>query len=193
MNLLDDVPLRELILRVQRGDRESFRQVIVQTESKVRMVVAAILPPGSPALDDVVQETYLVAWRKIASVRDDGENIPAWFAQIARNIAMNERRRHLRDLRRQSPIEADLIDQLPVPFAPSAIEGGIETELQNCLQALSDQAREVVMAHYWHGREVEWIASSHQHTVGWVRVVLSRARTALARCLSQKGILHATT
>lgn len=190
--MTDDGALFAAIERVRWGDRESYRQVVQLAEGPVRLVAAAILPSGHAGLDDVVQETFLTAWRKLGEVRDGGRAI-AWFTAIARNLALNERRSHLRERRRRDPAGAALIEQLPVAEPVHGMEAGLESAMQQCLAGLGEQARDVVAAHYWQDQDAEAIATARQRPVGWVRVVLCRARAALAECLRAKGVLHVPT
>ena len=177
------------IVRVRQGDREAYRLVVGQAEGAVRMVVAAILPPGHPGVDDVVQETFLVAWRKLGEVHD-GERVLAWFTAIARNLALNERRNYLRERRRQDPAGADWIARLTMPETCRGMEAEIESALNQCLAGLGEQARDVITAHYWQDQDAEAISTTRQRPVGWARVVLCRARAAIAECLRTKGVLH---
>jgi RNA polymerase sigma-70 factor (ECF subfamily) len=51
---------------------------------------------NSGAVDDIVSETYLVAWRRLADVPDDDERAAAWLCGVARNLARNHVRGELR-------------------------------------------------------------------------------------------------
>ena len=57
-------------------------------------------------VDDVVAETFLVAWRR---VDDIPENAAAWLIGVARNVRRNTRR----SARRQEAVSARLADAVP--------------------------------------------------------------------------------
>ena len=183
---MSDDLLLVAVQRVQRGEREAYREVVNASEGAVRLVVGAILPLGHPAVDDVVQDTFITAWNKLGGLRAEA-GILAWFTSIARHLALNERRRWLREQahRHQDPV-AELVAEVPV----AVLDHGLAEQLERCLAALGDPAREIIVAHYWRNQAAESIAHSHTRPLGWVRVHLSRARAALAACLRHKGAIH---
>ena len=73
------------------GDREAYRQIITLSEAKVRVVLAAILPDSS-VVEDLAQEVYVTAFYKLVDYRP-GSDFLASLTTIARNLALNERRR----------------------------------------------------------------------------------------------------
>src|SRR5256885_754611 len=89
--------LDPLVEAVLRGDREAYREVITQCEAKVRVVLAAILPDSS-AVEDVAQEVFVTAYAKLHSYQL-GTDLVLWIKAIARHLALNERRRWLRQAR----------------------------------------------------------------------------------------------
>src|SRR5579871_2137301 len=86
-----DAHLDRIIEAVVGGDRESYRQVILRCEAMVRMILAAILPdPGG--VDDVAQEVFVTAFGKLNQYQP-GTDFELWLKAIARNLALNERKR----------------------------------------------------------------------------------------------------
>ena len=76
------------------GDREAYRQVIELCEVKVWIVLVAILPDPD-SVDDLAQETFIHAYERLSEYRP-GTDFYAWAKEIARNLALNERRRWIR-------------------------------------------------------------------------------------------------
>jgi RNA polymerase sigma-70 factor, ECF subfamily len=76
---------------VLAGDREAYRQIITACEAKVRIVLAAILPVQD-MVDDIAQEVFVTAYGKLRDY-EPGSDFVAWLKAIARNLALNERRR----------------------------------------------------------------------------------------------------
>ena len=76
-------------------DAARFRAIFEATFSRVRRYVHHCGVTGGRA-DDIVAETYLVAWRRLHDVPAD-DPLP-WLLVVARNLLLNQRRgdrRHL--------------------------------------------------------------------------------------------------
>ena len=63
----------DLVL-AQDGDPDAFRRVVVATETDVRRFCAWLCQPGFD-LDDLVQETYVRAFRGVASFRSESNGL----------------------------------------------------------------------------------------------------------------------
>ncbi|MEX2092359.1 MAG: sigma-70 family RNA polymerase sigma factor [Pirellulales bacterium] len=97
----------ELIAETLAGDREAFGQLYDRHARLVRAVVAGVSGDWS-AVEDMTQECFLRAYRKLASLRDR-DRFGQWLAGFARRVA-RERRRSLRRDRHEfgSPVEETL-------------------------------------------------------------------------------------
>ena len=58
-----------LVERVQKGDQKAFNLLVVRYQHKVASLVSRYVPPGDIA--DVVQESFVKAWRALDSFRGD--------------------------------------------------------------------------------------------------------------------------
>jgi len=187
MNLVDvDAAIRE----VREGRRESYRQVIELCESKVRLVLVAVLPEPS-LIDDLVQEVFIQAYHKLDAY-EIGTDFFAWVREIARNLALNERRRWLRRQTATKRYRAQIEETLERTLSEAAPKGDADAfaAVRDCVSRLEDGVRQVVEKYYWQGVPGSVIAQTMGRTAEWARVVLHRAREALAHCLQGKGILH---
>ena len=117
----------ELLRRSAAGERASFDGVIERHAAAVLHLARAILADADAA-EDVLQETFLAAWRGAGGFR--GDDARAWLLTIARNAA----RRHLRT-RAGEPREHESTDQL-------ALRAGWGAEDDDTLRRLA--ARELV-------------------------------------------------
>jgi RNA polymerase sigma-70 factor, ECF subfamily len=84
----------ELVAKAQTGDREAFAQLYDCHAAMVRAVVLAVSGDWH-AVDDMVQESFLRAYRKLATLRE-----PALFGQWISGIARRVAREHRRSQRR---------------------------------------------------------------------------------------------
>ena len=131
----------------------------------------------SPALaDDIVAETFLVAWRRIDAVPDDAR---PWLFGVARNVRLN--------LQRSSRRQLALTERLTGEIAASAPADGVAVDdaIAGALAGLSERDREILLLHAWGELSYEEIADALEIPVGTVRSRLSRARASLQAALAQ--------
>jgi RNA polymerase sigma-70 factor, ECF subfamily len=175
------------ITRVRAGDRDAYRDVIEACETRLRLVVAGVLPDSS-LVEDVVQQAFVLAYTKLEQYQT-GTGFIAWIATIARYEALNERRRWLSERSMRQRYGAELRLEQALENSPEALEGLEHTtiaSLHACIEALQGRAAAVVKAHYFDHQDNEVIAAAQGRTAAWVRLVLHRARQALAECLKTK-------
>jgi RNA polymerase sigma-70 factor, ECF subfamily len=176
----DDLTL--LLSRIAGRDAAAFSTLYKQTSAKLYGVVARILTRGDAAAD-ALQEVYVRIWEK-AGEFDPVKGSPlAWMATIARNRALDE-------VRRVRP--ASLEDQ-PEGFEPAAEEidplatrersEGLAA-LVECLKALDDEKRAVVLLAYYRGLSREALAKRFGRPVPTIKTWLHRSLAQLRDCLA---------
>src|SRR5512133_1029875 len=84
-----------LIEASRRGDRDAFAQIIERYQRAVYAVAFSGVRDRALA-DDVAQDAFVIAWRRLGELRDE-QRLAAWLCGIARNRA--------RDLRKQTQRE----------------------------------------------------------------------------------------
>ncbi len=77
--------LREIFTQAQNDDPFAFGEIYVRCEPRVRRQIAGRVP--SSQVDDLVNETFLRAWRSLQQFRWQGTDPVAWVLVIARNLA----------------------------------------------------------------------------------------------------------
>lgn len=136
------------------------------------------------SVDDLAQETFLVAFRRFQEFdadRDPGK----WLRGIARNLAANERRKQARAARLVSP-------GLTAWFLERAEESSVEPAegwqelLQGCLAELPDSGRNMLMERYGAGEVAESMAQKWQLRADALRQKLFRLRQLIKRCMERK-------
>jgi RNA polymerase sigma-70 factor (ECF subfamily) len=85
----------ELVAKVQAGDHEAFAQLYDRHAAMVRAVVLAVSGDWH-AIDDMAQESFLRAYRKLATLREPAL-FGQWITGIARRVAREHRRSQRRD------------------------------------------------------------------------------------------------
>lgn len=129
--------------------------------------------------EDVVAETFAVAWRRIEDV-PEGPRARLWLFGTARLVRMNSQRAHRR---RES-----LYQRLRIRRPPERGTGADATlaerdRIERALAMLSPVQREVLQLHVWEELSAEEIATSLELTTSTVRKRLQRARERLAAAL----------
>jgi RNA polymerase sigma-70 factor, ECF subfamily len=159
-----------------RGKR--FDAVFAAHFSAVRAYVVR-RTGGAPA-DDVLSETFLVAWRRLDALPEDA--LP-YLLGIARRVLANQRRG---DLRR-----AALIDRLSILASRSrAIEpaGDVFGSLADAIATLTAPEREAPLLVAWEGLEPGRAARVVGCTPAAFRARLHRARRRLASQLGESQL-----
>jgi RNA polymerase sigma-70 factor, ECF subfamily len=174
--------LSNLLSRIATRDAAAFAALYKQTNAKLYGVVARILTRGDAAAD-ALQEVYVRIWEK-AGEFDPLKGSPlAWMATIARNRALDE-------VRRVRPVS---LEDQPEGFEPAAEE--IEplaarerseglTALVDCLKALDEEKRAIVLLAYYRGLSREALAKRFGRPVPTIKTWLHRSLAQLRDCLA---------
>jgi RNA polymerase sigma-70 factor (ECF subfamily) len=127
-------------------------------------------------VEDVVAETFVVAWRRLDEVPSYG--LP-WLLGVARNISANIRRGRRRQEALSDRLAADLDDG---PAWPE-VEG--DDAVTAALHRLSDADRELLTLLAWDGLSHAEAAEALGCSRGALKVRLHRARSRFAALLGQ--------
>jgi RNA polymerase sigma-70 factor (ECF subfamily) len=127
-------------------------------------------------VEDVVAETFVVAWRRLDEVPPFG--LP-WLLGVARNVSANMRRGHRRQEALSDRIASDLDD------GPSWPEADGDDAVTAALHRLSDADRELLTLIAWDGLSHAETAEALGCSRGALKVRLHRARSRFAALLRQ--------
>ena len=134
--------------------------------------------------EDLVQETFVEAWRSIDRQREP-DKARAWFYQILRYRYAH----HVRD--RSHRIQAGALDDqgAVAQRAQPALEALAEREqLQLALDLLAPEIRETFLMVFLQGYKCREAADDLQVPLGTVLSRLSRARTVLRQALESRAV-----
>jgi RNA polymerase sigma-70 factor, ECF subfamily len=123
--------------------------------------------------EDVLAETFLVAWRQADRIPKDP--LP-WLLGVARRVLANQRRGELRRgalLGRLTGVRS----RMPGPWEPPST---LSPELAAALASLSEREREALLLTAWDGLGPDRAASAAGCTAATFRVRLHRARKRVA-------------
>jgi RNA polymerase sigma factor (sigma-70 family) len=126
--------------------------------------------------DDVVAETFLVAWRRLEHVPLDAR---PWLIGVARNVRLNL----LRSARRQHAVSSRLIE---TASSPEQSDTSHETDaVKTALSMLPEADREVLLLSVWDDLDRGAIAQVLGCSKPNVSVRLHRARRRLRATLAE--------
>jgi RNA polymerase sigma-70 factor, ECF subfamily len=173
--------LTELLTRIAARDTAAFAALYKQTSGKLYGVIARILTRGDVAAD-VLQEAYVRIWEKAGDFDPLKGSPLAWMATIARNRALDEVRRvrpfSLEDQPEGFEPAAEEID----PLAARERSEGL-TALVDCLKALDEEKRAIVLLAYYRGLSREALAKRFGRPVPTIKTWLHRSLAQLRDCL----------
>ena len=82
----------QIIERLRAGDTEGVTLLQMQYGPMVRYIVRGILPDAQDA-EECISDIYLRVWEKFASFDRTRGSLAAWLTAVARNAAVDRRRR----------------------------------------------------------------------------------------------------
>lgn len=163
---------------------ETFVQLVVSHQAALRAFVFSMLP-GSPDVDDVIQETNAEIWQKRGDFRI-GTNFKSWMFSVAKFKVLSSWRDQSRRKEWSMP-EETLVDLL------EKVDGGgfdhTETKilaLRECLNRLKNSDRDLILRRYFDEYTLEKLAAEAGRTSDSLKVSLHRIRVALRTCIGRK-------
>ncbi|MEC9252582.1 MAG: RNA polymerase sigma factor RpoE [Pseudomonadota bacterium] len=179
---------RELVRRVQRGDRSAFDLLFLRHRHKIHGLVSRFVR-REEEIDDVVQESFIRAYRALPRFRLESA-FYTWLYRIAINTAKNYL---TAQNRRPSTLQGD-IDEIELSEATGALTelgdpeneyltGELEVAIRKALNALPDDLKNAVTFREFDGLSYEQIAEIMDCPVGTVRSRIFRAREAINKSI----------
>lgn len=163
-------PLANWVKRAQSGDNYAFEQLVHRTRGLVRKTAYPLLRDDQ--VEDVVQETYLVAYRKLHHLRD-AEAFQAWLVRIALHVTYA--------LRKKTPLLAEPDQEVPSP--DSTVAASHRLDLKTALNQLKEDDRNILILREMLQLSYEEISVALRLPVGTVRSRLHYGRKKLAEIL----------
>src|SRR5271167_1100260 len=181
---------QDLILSVQRGQHESFYELVRPYERRVYAAAVAILRNETDA-EDVAQEAMLKAFANIRQFRAEAR-FSTWLIQITVNEALMRRRRERTvimegiDDRREEETEyapREFADWREIP-SESLERKEVRQKLAQALASLDRKYREVFMLRDMEQLNIQETAEALGISVASVKTRLLRARLMLRDLLA---------
>ena len=168
---------QECARRAAEGDHSAFRALYRAHVRPVYWIAHGILGSTADA-EDVTQETFVVAWRKLPALELLGESILPWLATICRFQAANR----LRQRRRDQTHTTDAVDETiadTVNVEEQVITAALAERIAIELGTLSALDQEIFRLCASEGYAYQAAAAELGVSHAVVRNRLSRVRTQL--------------
>ena len=165
------------------GDQSAFRELYRSHVRPVYWIAHGILGSESDA-EDVAQETFVTAWRKLPALELRGESILPWLATICRFHASNR----LRQRRRDRAHTADAVDEMlpsTIDVEEQVITAALAERIAAEIGTLSDIDRAIFRLCAAEGYAYQAAAEELGISHAIVRNRLSRVRTRLRGALRE--------
>ena len=175
---------KELVQRVQQGDKKSFDLLVLKYQNRIiKLVSRYVREPGDA--QDIAQEAFIKAYRALPNFRGDSA-FYTWLYRIAINTAKN----HVVALSRR-PVEARLEnadgEQMDVEDLQKDIEtpenlllaNEIKQTILDAMDKLSEDLRVALTLREVEGLSYDEIAETMDCPIGTVRSRIFRAREAV--------------
>jgi len=152
-------------------DRDALRFNELWQAHADRVLAYATRHVGPDAAQEVVAETFLVAWRRLADL--PGAELP-WLLVVARNTVAN----HRRSAYRRSLLHTELayLQETAAPSQAADVTVTDRAQTLTALAQLSDKEREALLLVTWDGLTAADAARVAGCTVSAFHVRLFRAR-----------------
>jgi RNA polymerase sigma-70 factor (ECF subfamily) len=172
-----------LVKAVQAGDKAAFGELFDRYYDVVYRYVLFRMGDRTLA-EDVTQETFVRALRRISSVSYQGRDIGAWFVTIARNLIFD----HVKSSRyRLEHSTGEIIELSPSTHGPEqqVLDGATNDELLRCIRKLNPDQQECIQLRFLQGMSVAETAHAMDRNEGAVKALQHRAVRRLAQLLPE--------
>ena len=179
--MADREHIEHLIARTALGDRTAFGALYAATSAKLFGVILRVLDNRAEA-EETLQDVYIKIWHNAGRYRVNGLSPMTWLIAIARNAAIDARRRKMRDA------DGDLPEMLPdsAPGPESrAIDAADRARLVTCFEELPPDRAGAVRRAYLEGKSYAELAAQYGVPLNTMRTWLRRSLLKLRECLGR--------
>ena len=169
----------DAVARFRSGDEAAVREIIERHGGAVATVARSIVGGSYDHVAEVVQQTFVKAWRAAGSL-EPGRPIQPWLYSIARRTAIDLLRRERRPTTGDHAPESDVaVESMDV-----SNEASRSTRCDKALDDLPPEEREVMKLSHLMGMTHTEIAERLGVPIGTVKSRTGRAKKRLAGALS---------
>jgi len=182
---------KKLIEKAKQGDTRSFEHLIKEHEGKIYNLLLG-MTGNKAAAEDLFQETFLTAWRKIGMFRGDAD-FSSWLYRIAFNNVLMKRRKKkkIKTVSIDTPVMAydretkrDFADDWSRSPAATLENKELKNRISKAIKMLPEKYKEVLVLRDVEGLSNEEVKKILNISLPSVKSRLHRARFFLRDNLS---------
>ena len=172
--------LDDLIKKIKKGDKATFEALVGEYQVKVFSLCMGLVSNREDALD-LTQEVFIKIYRNAKQFKGESK-LSTWIYRIVQNTCMDFLRRE----RRYTPVSLPdiLPDSSPSPYELAAAAEDRE-RVRKALLSLPTDYKSALLLREYEGLSYSEIADILGISEGTVKSRISRARTALAKILTE--------
>ncbi len=147
-----------VVARVRAGDSDAFR-LLVERHSRTIFRLAFRMVGNEPDADDVVQETFLRAYRRLDRF-ESRANFGTWLYRIGVNCSLDLLRQRPKRAEEQAPEEAEeAAPPADETVSPERMAFGAEVQakVSSALGSLTEAERAAFLLRHFEGQSIEEI------------------------------------
>lgn len=185
----EDFEVELLVEEARRGQGEAFDRLVCLHQAKVRIYLSRFIR-SDETVDDLAQDTFLKAYRRLLSYRGDGQ-FSTWLLSIAKHEALM----HLREQGRRKSTARVPLESVLESMRAARVESGKDSDLTEenrlgalkaCLGGLPAHSARVLQRFYFQKESGAAIARELQKQEGAFWVMLLRIRQSLKQCMERR-------
>jgi len=184
----------ELVARSQRGDVDSFNQLILRWERPIYALAYRVIGREDEARD-VCQEAFLRAFRALPGFKGQAK-FSSWLYRITLNLCRDWIRRQRRAPVSQMPEDTDIIEMAAARGPVESIEDlvarrELSAVVEEAMALLPEEQRTAIILKEYHGMTFQEIADLQGCPLSTVKTRLYQGLAVLRRQLDRNGRLQA--
>lgn len=180
---MTDDPIADLLLRIQKQDRQAFREIYAASSAKLMGVLLRILADRAEA-EDALQEVFTRVWLRAARFDAARGRGMTWLISVARNHAIDRLRARASASSRQTGTDEanEVADPRPDVLAALVAQGEAR-RVVDCFGQLDPDKSAAVRGAYLEGWSYDDLAQRFGVPLNTMRTWLRRSLLRLRECL----------
>lgn len=174
--------LEQLLGATGSGDRQAFARLYELTAARLYPVALKIMRRREAA-DEILQEAFVLMWRKAGQYRPDRGQPLAWMTTVVRNCAIDRIRSETREPSTGVQWDESLETLFDSSLAAPEVPDYLAATLRSCLERLPESQRKAILLAYYYGLTHEELAARLDSPLGTVKSWVRRGLLQLRDCL----------
>lgn len=173
----------KLLEQLKQHDRRALERIMKQYTNYVGTIIRNVLrnQASREDVEELTADVFLALWKHAPEIRT--ENLTGYLASIARSKAINQIRKRRIET---EPLE-DLVIADDTDISIQTEQAELSEILQETLDALSAQDREILIRYYYYHQTVREIAGELHMKEATVKTRMHRGRNKLRQLFTERG------